>query len=84
MCGEVAKNKGVKVLPLQTQGEFLLSMGIVNRVEQLIDKDETSDDMAEVLVDSFQKLVDPAEMGSRFKVLTITDPKLDLEWNKKF
>jgi SAM-dependent MidA family methyltransferase len=50
-------------------------MGIVNRVEQLIDLPTTSDEKAVDLLQSLRQLVDYKDMGTRFKVLAIHDPK---------
>ena len=50
-------------------------MGIVNRVEQLIDLPSTSDDKAVELLKSLRQLVDNKDMGTRFKVLAVLDPK---------
>jgi SAM-dependent MidA family methyltransferase len=51
-------------------------MGVVERVEQLVDAPSTTDEQAEVLVESLRRLVDPAEMGRKYKVLSITSPGL--------
>ena len=59
-----------------TQGEFLMRMGIVSRIEQLLDLEETSDDEANHLVASMKYLVEPEQMGKRFKVMTIVHPSI--------
>ncbi len=69
-------NQGATVLPLSTQGDFLMRMGIVERVEQLIDKASTSVEQGEALISSMQRLVDPAEMGRKYKAMAITSPGL--------
>jgi NADH dehydrogenase [ubiquinone] 1 alpha subcomplex assembly factor 7 len=57
------------------QGAFLSAMGCPQRLEALLDQDHVSDDMAEALVDAFERLVDPSQMGSRYKCLAIVDAK---------
>lgn len=60
-----------------TQGRFLMSLGAGNRVEELIDDDNTTDGQAEDLYTAFERLVLPEHMGERFNVLAIAkkDPK---------
>ena len=50
-------------------GDFLVRMGAVARLEQLISRRETSDDEAEYLLESFKKIIDVNGMGRKFKVL---------------
>ena len=76
VCRRAAVNKGASVEPLSTQGDFLMRMGIVERVEQLVDAPGTSEEQAEALVASLGRLVDPAEMGRKYKVMAITSPGL--------
>lgn len=76
LCRKVAVNKGAVVPPLSTQSAFLLRMGIVPRLEKLFDADETTDEQANALMESFKYLVDPAKMGQKFKVLSIVSPAL--------
>jgi SAM-dependent MidA family methyltransferase len=76
MCRRAALKKSALVPPLLTQGEFLMRMGILARVQQLVELDETSDEAASALVDSLKYLVEPAQMGTRFKVLSIVNPGL--------
>lgn len=54
-----------------TQGQFLMAMGIVDRVMQLIDQDEVSEDEAQAIVDAMKMLVEGEKMGEKFKVLGI-------------
>lgn len=61
----------VTVLPLQTQADFLMSMGIIERTQQLLSLDSTTEEEADMLFNSLQMLVDPQHMGHRFKVLTL-------------
>lgn len=53
------------------QGQFLVSMGASERVIQLIESDTTTEEQAEDLYQSLVRLVDPSEMGERFKVLSV-------------
>lgn len=62
--------------PLLSQGEFLMRMGVADRVQQLLDSDDTSDEQAEHLFSSFNYLVAPEHMGQKFKVLCIASPQL--------
>jgi len=43
MCRRAAERKGARVPALLSQGDFLMRMGVVQRVEQLLDSEETSD-----------------------------------------
>lgn len=78
VCARAAVNNGAVVPPLATQGEYLMRMGVVERVQQLLNAPTTTDEQGDVLVESLKKLVDPAEMGKRFKVLAITSPGLKI------
>lgn len=56
-------------------------MGIVDRVERLINSPIVSESQAEQIVECFKVLVDksnPSCMGSRFKVLAISSKGIDL------
>lgn len=54
------------------QGQFLVSLGAVERVEALISCDTTSEEQAENLYSAFETLVLPEKMGKRFKVLALS------------
>ena len=58
-----------------TQGTFLASMGIVERVVSLIEDDKTTDEEAEDLYNALERLVLPEQMGERYKVLAIARKK---------
>jgi NADH dehydrogenase [ubiquinone] 1 alpha subcomplex assembly factor 7 len=58
-----------------TQGQFLMAMGIQERVIQLIESDHTTEEEAENLFEALKRLVGPEEMGSRYKVLAIARKK---------
>jgi NADH dehydrogenase [ubiquinone] 1 alpha subcomplex assembly factor 7 len=59
-----------------SQGQFLASMGIVERVEKYIEDDATTDDQAYELYSALERLIGPEQMGERYKVLAIA-PKKD-------
>lgn len=55
-----------------------MRMGIITRVERLLESPTVTDEQAEDLVAATRRLVDPAQMGSRFKVLQIVHPDCKL------
>jgi NADH dehydrogenase [ubiquinone] 1 alpha subcomplex assembly factor 7 len=81
LCKKTALKNGVTVHGSITQGEFLMSMGIVERVENLIELPSTSEETAVEIVDSFRRLVGDGEsgLGKRFKVMAITDALTQIE-----
>ena len=60
------------------QGEFLASMGAVERTMNLIENDNTTDEQAEELATALERLVSTEEMGERFKVMSIARKKDDI------
>lgn len=50
-----------------TQGDFLLNLGIEARLDKLLET--ASEQQAQDLIRSYERLVDPAQMGSTYKVL---------------
>ena len=76
ICRRAAEAKGVQVLPLVTQADFLFRMGIIERVQRLISLEDTSEEQAAMLVDSIKMLMDPDAMGKKFKVMCIAHPTL--------
>ena len=58
-----------------TQGRFLASMGIVERVSSLIEDENTTDDEAEDLYSGLERLLAPEQMGERYKVMAIARKK---------
>ena len=78
-CSRAASRMGSIVSGAITQGEFLLRMGAVDRLEQLIELPSTTEEQAERLVASFKHLVDDSKMGKRFKVLAVAHPKVQVE-----
>ena len=75
-CRRSAESKGSIVYPLLTQGQFLMNMGIAQRVEQLINADHVTDEEATALFESMKTLVLPDAMGSKFKVMISSHPDL--------
>merc|ERR1719235_1726678 len=51
------------------QGLFLSAMGIETRLMSLLDQDSINDEQAMALYDSYRRLVDPEQMGRKYKVL---------------
>jgi len=58
-----------------TQGKFLLAMGAAERVTNLIENEETTDEQAEDLYNALERLVLPEQMGERYKVMAIAKKK---------
>lgn len=81
LCKKTAMKNGVTVHGSITQGEFLMNMGIVDRVENLIELPSTTEDSAVEIVDSFRRLVGDGDsgLGKRFKVMAITDALTQIE-----
>mmetsp|Transcript_24590 Transcript_24590/g.38614 ORF Transcript_24590/g.38614 Transcript_24590/m.38614 type:complete len:882 (-) Transcript_24590:35-2680(-) len=58
-----------------SQGQFLASMGIVQRVEKQIEAESTTDEQAYELYSALERLLAPDQMGERYKVLAIARKK---------
>ena len=69
----LAEKAGLSVAGPVEQGPFLLSLGAEARMQALI---SANPDQAETIHDGIRRLVDPAELGSRFKVICISSPDL--------
>lgn len=69
----LAEKAGLAVRGPVSQGEFLMRLGAQERLNTLI---KSHPEKAESLFESVQKLVDPAQMGSRFNVICISHPDL--------
>lgn len=76
MCRQAALSRGAVVPDIMTQGEFLMQMGIVQRIEQLFALDSTTEEQGDALIESLKYLVEPQQMGQKFKVMTILSPKI--------
>lgn len=70
---QLANEAGLSVAGPITQGEFLGRLGIEVRMQGLIG---SNPDQAEEIYTGVSKLVDPAEMGERFKVICVSSPGL--------
>lgn len=57
------------------QGQFLFNMGLVTRVEQVLDADSTTDEQAQTLVQATEKIL-TGTMGTKFKAIAITNEGL--------
>eukprot|EP01041_Mallomonas_annulata_P006921 gene6921-14060_t len=83
---DVVREAGGSVLGPVTQGEFLVQMGIVQRVEQLLGKESTTVEQGEQLVDALHMIAGNREgsndMGVRYKVLGIVNRKQLEDQNK--
>ena len=62
---KAATDAGLKVTPLATQGDFLRRLGAIERATALASANPTQ---AETVHAGLRRLVDPAEMGTLFKV----------------
>lgn len=65
---------GAKVWPLTTQGAFLTMLGITERAKRLSAKANPA--QARDIKSALERLTAPKEMGTLFKVLTITAPDM--------
>jgi len=77
-CARAAAKRGAVSIGAIPQGEFLIRMGVVDRVQQLLALKTTTDDDALKMLSSLRRLVDADDMGKRFKVLAILDQRRDL------
>jgi SAM-dependent MidA family methyltransferase len=73
-----ARAKSALVSPCIGQGDFLLRMGAVPRLERLINADSVSDAQAADMVEAFKRLVEPEQMGLKYKALAIMQPGLEI------
>lgn len=64
-------NNSVRAFGPVKQGDFLMSMGMQERVLNAIEDEQTSDEHAENLYQAMVRLTSPEEMGERYKVLCI-------------
>ncbi|MBT4933105.1 MAG: class I SAM-dependent methyltransferase [Rhodospirillaceae bacterium] len=61
---------GARALGPVTQGNFLTTLGIIERAETL--RENATSEQAEDIARALQRLVDPEEMGDLFKVMAVT------------
>jgi len=71
--GKLAESAGLSATHAVTQGEFLMRLGIEQRMQALI---KSVPERSEEIYDGVRRLVDPDEMGTRFNVMCISAPGL--------
>ena len=74
---EIAGKKNLYVSPVREQRNFLLELGIKERLRSLTKN--VSSAVAEIVNSEVERLIDPDKMGSLFKVIAITKTKRHLE-----
>ena len=74
---EIAGKKNLYVSPVREQRNFLLELGIKERLRSLTKN--VSSAVAETVNSEVKRLIDPDKMGSLFKVIAITKTKRHLE-----
>ena len=74
---EIASKKNLYVSPVKEQQNFLLELGIKERLKSLTKN--VSSTIAEGVETEVKRLIDPDKMGSLFKVIAITKTKRHLE-----
>ena len=74
---EIASKKNLYVSPVKEQQNFLLELGIKERLKSLTKN--VSSTIAERVETEVKRLIDPDKMGSLFKVIAITKTKRHLE-----
>ena len=74
---EIASKKNLYVSPVKEQQNFLLELGIKERLKSLTEN--VSSTIAERVESEVKRLIDPDKMGSLFKVIAITKTKRHLE-----
>merc|ERR1712070_779985 len=70
--GKIGKGESrgaVKCFGPMPQGLFLSAMGIETRLMNLLEQEDINDEQAMALYDSYRRLVDPEQMGRKYKVL---------------
>lgn len=70
-------NNNIKVLGPVAQQYFLVQLGIVDRVEKIIDDKNTTDEQAEDIVNALERLISDEKgmMGNTYKVMSIVKTK---------
>jgi SAM-dependent MidA family methyltransferase len=71
--GSDHQNKVVTAHGPIEQGHFLMSMGIQERIINMMEREETTYEQADDLYRALVRLVGPDEMGKRYKVLAIVN-----------
>lgn len=73
---ETAQQNGLQVHGPVTQAAFLLSLGLKERCEKLLENARA--DQRELIASGAERLVDPAQMGELFKVMALSSKGLRL------
>ncbi|MEZ5946584.1 MAG: SAM-dependent methyltransferase [Hyphomonas sp.] len=71
----LATKTGLDVAGPVPQGMFLMGLGAQARLNQLV---KSNPDEADAIYEAVRRLIDPAEMGERFKVICLSSPGLPL------
>ncbi len=71
----VAGLDGVRAFGPMPQGQFLSAMGIEARLQALLEAEGVSEKQALHLYDAYRRLVDPDQMGRKYKVLALVSSK---------
>ncbi len=74
---EIASKKNLYISPVREQKNFLLELGIKERLRSLTKNVNSA--KAEIVDSEVKRLIDPDKMGSLFKVIAITKTKRRLE-----
>ena len=69
----LARNAGLDVAGPTPQGLFLLGLGAQARLNQLV---KANPDDGEAIFNAAQRLIDPKDMGERFKAICLSSPGL--------
>lgn len=67
--------EGVGVYGPVDQGEWLGRMGLEVRLTKLLENENITEKQADDIIAACERLVDPEQMGTRYKVLTLADNK---------
>ena len=73
-CIKIAKRYNINCYNIITQKDFLLNMGIIDRLTKLLESENVSEEQANHLFQSFKVLIDENQMGTRFKVMCLSHP----------
>ncbi|CAN0553724.1 unnamed protein product, partial [Ectocarpus sp. 12 AP-2014] len=60
------------------QGQFLREMGIGARLTALAEQPHVTEEQADAMLEGYVRLVDPAQMGARYKVLGISEERQEM------
>ena len=74
---EIARKKNLYVSPVKEQQNFLLELGIKERLKSLTKN--VSSAIAQKLASEIKRLIDPDKMGTLFKVIAVTKNNRHLE-----